>query len=258
MGSDQNVSCRPPRPRRKRKRAQLACLFRAATREEGGIHPPPLKSRCARAPQPQAPLLLCTAASGPQAERSGTAGGGAAAGGGGATEGGRGRRRSSHEWSSEVATSSTAAAAVGQTHFECSIGWRLTILGSSSNKPRCSIWPNRSAIWSTSPGDSLTVIPIENLTEGNKYDSNVSPCGEMNRLSSPSDSCKEDIFRRLFYCLLYLVTNGSFVSGFDTPTGSKFYLLLTMHVSCLHNSTCREWLVWWNTHIWPRWKQRGV
>lgn len=42
------------------------------------------------------------------------------------------------------------------------------------------------------------VIPVENSNEGNKEDSNVSLCGELNWLSSSSDSCEEDIFRRLF------------------------------------------------------------
>ena len=42
------------------------------------------------------------------------------------------------------------------------------------------------------------VTPVENVKEGNKDDANVSICGELNWLSSSSDSCEEDNFRRWY------------------------------------------------------------
>ncbi|GJN39890.1 hypothetical protein PR202_gb29040 [Eleusine coracana subsp. coracana] len=52
------------------------------------------------------------------------------------------------------------------------------------------------------------VIPVENPNEGNKEDSNVSLCGELNWLSSSSDSCEEDIFRRYLAFTTADVENG--------------------------------------------------
>lgn len=52
------------------------------------------------------------------------------------------------------------------------------------------------------------VIPVENPNEGNKDDSNVSLCGELNWLSSSSDSCEEDIFRRYLAFTTADVENG--------------------------------------------------
>jgi len=40
------------------------------------------------------------------------------------------------------------------------------------------------------------VALAENVNEGNKDESNVSLCGELNWLSSSVESCEEDIFRR--------------------------------------------------------------
>jgi hypothetical protein len=52
------------------------------------------------------------------------------------------------------------------------------------------------------------VVPVENPNEGNKDDSNVSLCGELNWLSSSSDSCEEDIFRRYLAFTTADVENG--------------------------------------------------
>ncbi|XP_066350658.1 phosphatidylinositol-3-phosphatase SAC1-like [Miscanthus floridulus] len=52
------------------------------------------------------------------------------------------------------------------------------------------------------------VAPVENVNEGNKDESNVSLCGELNWLSSSAESCEEDIFRRYLAFTTADVENG--------------------------------------------------
>jgi hypothetical protein len=146
----------------------LPHLVRAATREEGGIHPSPSESQHTRAPPPQAPLLPCTAASGLEAEQSRVAGAerpGVARGGGRASD--PLPKRARMDWSMHTpivfpaaassmtaAPAAPAAIAIGWSPFQV-FCWRSTILGSASHKLRCSIWLNTSLIWSTSVGDNL-------------------------------------------------------------------------------------------------------
>jgi hypothetical protein len=46
------------------------------------------------------------------------------------------------------------------------------------------------------PAPTAKVTPLENVNEGNKDDTNVPICGELNWLSSSADLCEEDNFRR--------------------------------------------------------------
>ncbi|XBI10700.1 phosphatidylinositol-3-phosphatase SAC1 isoform X1 [Aegilops tauschii subsp. strangulata] len=52
------------------------------------------------------------------------------------------------------------------------------------------------------------VTPVENANEGNKDETNVSLCGELNWLSSSADSCEEDNFRRYLAFTTADVDNG--------------------------------------------------
>ncbi|KAG2581030.1 hypothetical protein PVAP13_6KG006150 [Panicum virgatum] len=55
---------------------------------------------------------------------------------------------------------------------------------------------------------SKRVAPVENVNEGNKDEANASLCGELNWLSSSSESCEEDIFRRYLAFTTADVENG--------------------------------------------------
>ncbi|KAL5222739.1 hypothetical protein ABZP36_027452 [Zizania latifolia] len=52
------------------------------------------------------------------------------------------------------------------------------------------------------------VIPVENANDGNREDSNVALCGELNWLSSSADTCEEDNFRRYLAFTTADVENG--------------------------------------------------
>ncbi|OEL15624.1 Phosphoinositide phosphatase SAC1 [Dichanthelium oligosanthes] len=52
------------------------------------------------------------------------------------------------------------------------------------------------------------VVPVENANEGNRDESNVSLCEELNWLSTSAESCEEDIFRRYLAFTTADVENG--------------------------------------------------